>query len=642
MVRRILRRIPVPGIAPDPPAAASSCDRRDFRAFVEEAPPVSATGPGPTFHRLRHGGPSRLSAAAAAPFLSALLAPDAAKVVMSLLRLVVRDGDAAVDPVALARGAGLAGDDDAATASQSLAEAERSGLRLTVAAGPGDDDGRLRASEALSAALSRPPRHAPAAPGAPLDAATMAWIRILRAAADRDKVPEVGLHVAVRIEVARSHLLSDFTAHLAAAAGARVWVVPDSSSTAMAMLQAEIHGGRRPGVVVMPHSHLCGPATVAEAEPDWDDPVPDPGVLNVPSRMANLLAGLRGASNVYCWPIPHEGRIPTHVARRLGAVIGPVTPDAPWAEQALAAALPAAGGEAVRGLLAACGGDPRDAGPLLRAVRAAVAAGHSERAACALVAAPVLEERDLPRPPDPFDARLLVCREDATLLLRDAGRAFVDGGRILAYGPPGSGKTSYAQALAERLGAGSRDVRGRPTLVLTPSRILARAWGATERALRDLFARAEREGAVILADEWGSVCGVREAGPVSGGNAYLVRSLTDEVLRAMDAHPRVPLVATVNDLASVDPACHRRFTWIVGFGDKLSAAQERLAWTVLLRLDPPTGWRPSALAVADFAVAAARCRALRRTDAASHALALAEAKSARTSAGRRPPGTLLN
>ena len=83
----------------------------------------------------------------------------------------------------------------------------------------------------------------------------------------------------------------------------------------------------------------------------------------------------------------------------------------------------------------------------------------------------------------------------------------------------------------------------------------------------------------------------------------------------LDAHPEVPLVATVNDEDACDRAILRRFTMVVSVGDRLSPAQERLAWESVLRTEPPEGWQPVGAAVGDFAAALARCRLLGRDDA---------------------------
>ena len=140
----------------------------------------------------------------------------------------------------------------------------------------------------------------------------------------------------------------------------------------------------------------------------------------------------------------------------------------------------------------------------------------------------------------------------------------------------------------------------------------------------------------MLVDELDTFCGVRENG-TSGGNAYLVRSLTNEWLRVLDGHPDVPVVATCNDAAAVDPAVLRRFPFVVVVAADLPPDVERLAWTSIIGVEPPDGWRPVGASVSDVALAAARCAMTGEADAAAFAAAIVGIRATRVGPGRRAP-----
>ena len=93
------------------------------------------------------------------------------------------------------------------------------------------------------------------------------------------------------------------------------------------------------------------------------------------------------------------------------------------------------------------------------------------------------------------------------------------------------------------------------------------------------------------------------------------------------------MLATVNDLA-VDPAILRRFTALHHVGADLAPGLERRAWTSLLGMDPPPGWRPCGASPSDFDAARRRCRMLGLGDAASLATSVERARAARR--GARP------
>lgn len=92
----------------------------------------------------------------------------------------------------------------------------------------------------------------------------------------------------------------------------------------------------------------------------------------------------------------------------------------------------------------------------------------------------------------------------------------------------------------------------------------------------------------------------------------------------------MPLLATTNDVAAIDPAVRRRFAFVLTFSDAKSAPKERLAWSVLFGREPTAGWRACGAAVAEVVLARRRCRMLGRDDSASLAAAVATARAERT------------
>lgn len=564
------------------------------------------------------------AAASAIAFVAALATEDAGRVFGALLRIAETSETVDVDRATLASEAGILDAGGLERLERALLALRRVDLKLveTQTLPIDAEPSRVAMSAEFLDCLARPPVVHASGQAARLDPRAMAWIPVLVAATSKCTV-EKGLHVAVRTADGydADRLLVDL-AERVAEAGATTWAPVCGAGCAWQIVRAELHTATRPRVVAMRNARLFEEPASGREPCDWDAPAAASEALCTRAEAELLFPAFASLRNVYLWPVP-AGVLPPDVAEVIGAGIGPVSIDAEWATSALVARLPSIGeGGGARTILRARP-DPRRADAVLTAVRAAIAAGMPPARACVFVTGSGPSGEDAPASPTDFDPRLLVCRPEAVALLHAADERTGRGGRVLAWGPPGGGKTSYALALAERIGGG-----GRAAISLSPGRILVRAWGATERLLRDAWARAEREGAVIVADEFGSLCGVREAS--SSGNAYLVRSLTDEMLRAMDAHPDVALIACVNDRASVEPAALRRFTFAFHFGDRLSTDQERLAWRRLLHMDPPAGWKPIGAAVADFPVAAAQCRALGLVAADAHAEALRDALAKRT------------
>ena len=141
---------------------------------------------------------------------------------------------------------------------------------------------------------------------------------------------------------------------------------------------------------------------------------------------------------------------------------------------------------------------------------------------------------------------------------------------VILFGPPGTGKTSFAKAVAGRLGW--------PFVELFPSR-LAAPDVAIATALRETFVGlAELEAAVVFIDEVEDVAGSR-----SGIVSDPAHAVTNELLKLIPAfrqHDERLLICATNSVRSLDPAFlrHGRFDYIIPIGPPDDVARAAI-WT---------------------------------------------------------------
>lgn len=125
------------------------------------------------------------------------------------------------------------------------------------------------------------------------------------------------------------------------------------------------------------------------------------------------------------------------------------------------------------------------------------------------------------------------------------------GARMLLSGPPGTGKTAFAKAMADHL--------DKPLLQRRTSSLLSPYLGETEHKLRDMFDEARMEDGVLLLDEADGFLGSR-----TDARARWEVTQTNELLTQMEAFEGI-FICTTNRPDDLDSACLRRFDLKVGF-----------------------------------------------------------------------------
>jgi len=125
---------------------------------------------------------------------------------------------------------------------------------------------------------------------------------------------------------------------------------------------------------------------------------------------------------------------------------------------------------------------------------------------------------------------------------------------ILFHGPPGTGKTHAAEALAYEV--------GKTLKVVNYANILSMWVGGTEKALEALFREVADSESVLLFDEADALFAAR--GPVNGALDRYANVETDVLLRLIERHNTVAILTT-NKRENIDQAFFRRLHYIVEF-----------------------------------------------------------------------------
>lgn len=141
---------------------------------------------------------------------------------------------------------------------------------------------------------------------------------------------------------------------------------------------------------------------------------------------------------------------------------------------------------------------------------------------------------------------------------------------VLFHGPPGTGKTMTAAALARSVGL--------PAYVVDLSALVSKYIGETEKALATVFDRAVREACILVFDEADAVFGKRTE--VADAHDRYANQEVSYLLSRVEAHPGV-VILTTNLLANIDDAFQRRIQVMVEFTDPGPSERSRLWHRVL-------------------------------------------------------------
>jgi SpoVK/Ycf46/Vps4 family AAA+-type ATPase len=181
---------------------------------------------------------------------------------------------------------------------------------------------------------------------------------------------------------------------------------------------------------------------------------------------------------------------------------------------------------------------------------------------------------------------------------------------LCLYGVPGTGKTSFAEHIAERL--------DKPLIYRRASDLQSKWLGETEKNLRSMFAEAQSENAVLLLDEADSFLFDRTRAEHSWE-----RSQVNELLQSMERFEGIFIAAT-NLIETLDKAALRRFAFKLEFLPLTreqrhrmmrSLIAENIDESVLARVD-----RMDGLTAGDFAVIARQQRLSNATISATKML----------------------
>jgi len=130
----------------------------------------------------------------------------------------------------------------------------------------------------------------------------------------------------------------------------------------------------------------------------------------------------------------------------------------------------------------------------------------------------------------------------------------VEGLVALFHGPPGTGKTMTAAAVAKHAGLAAYRV--------DLSALVSKYIGETEKQLARIFDRSARQRCVLVFDEADAVFGTRTA--ISDSHDLYANQTVSYLLSRVESHPGIVLLTT-NLLSNIDDAFRRRIHVVIEF-----------------------------------------------------------------------------
>lgn len=146
--------------------------------------------------------------------------------------------------------------------------------------------------------------------------------------------------------------------------------------------------------------------------------------------------------------------------------------------------------------------------------------------------------------------------------------------RLLLFGPPGTGKSMSADALAHELRV--------PLFTVQLDALISKFMGETAAKLRLVFEAVATTRGVYLFDEFDAIGGQR----TSGNDVGEARRVLNSFLQFMDtSSPESLVVAATNHEALLDRALFRRFDLVIEYGLPEASVTAEVLRTRLARLD---------------------------------------------------------